>query len=136
MYKIVSKEAKQLRILISIPLIVGILWSLSAGDHIFPDQAVSAGEALIVIQSLDETDSEAIKVLQPGNPQPNRLNINSATFAELVLCPGIGSKTAHKILLERKYRKFADWRDLHDRVHGVSRGKVEKLKEAGIRLTP
>lgn len=136
MYEIDNKEANQLRILISIPLILGIIWSLSAGDHIFPDQAVPAGEALIMVGSLTETDSDAIDVVQTGNPQLNRLDINSATFAELVLCPGIGSKTAHKILLERKYRKFADWRDLQDRVQGISTGKVEKLKEAGIRLTP
>ncbi len=136
MYELDNKEAKQLRILISIPLILGVLWYLGNDGHIFPEQAVPAGEALIMIQSLDETDSEAIQVLQTGTSQPNRLNINSATFAELVLCPGIGSKTAHKILLERKYRKFVDWRDLQDRVHGISSRKVEKLKETGIRLIP
>jgi DNA uptake protein ComE-like DNA-binding protein len=134
MHELTRKEMNQIRLLALLPLLAGLFWSFSTPEEIYPDKAVPSGEAIITINSSDNNEGNAILVEQSGTEAPNRIFINSATFEQLLLCPGIGKKTAEKILLERTYGKFVDWRDLQDRVKGITKGKVEKLIEAGVRL--
>jgi competence ComEA-like helix-hairpin-helix protein len=55
------------------------------------------------------------------------ININSANAAELESLPGIGAKTAARILAERKNRPFSSLEDLK-RVSGIGDSKIEKLR--------
>ncbi len=132
MLDLTDKQMNQARILTLVPLILGIVWSLLSPDAIQVNEAVAAGKAAI---NIDDIESRVVIHLDEHQPvRPERVFINSATHAELRSCPGIGSGTAHQILLERKYGKFIDWRDLSDRVKGITPGKVEKLQDAGVRL--
>ena len=57
------------------------------------------------------------------------ININSAKIEELVMLPGIGEKTAEKILLLRQERgKFSKLEDLLD-VKGIGEMKFNKIKK-------
>ncbi|MFZ5951084.1 MAG: ComEA family DNA-binding protein [Candidatus Rifleibacteriota bacterium] len=134
MPELTEKEMRQARVLAALPLVFGLIWSLLAPGLVHLSNAVPAGKASISVQSLD----------QPGQPmvvenhqfKPDHIFINNATFEQLLVCPGIGTATARNILLERSYGQFADWRDLNDRVKGISDKKIEKLQEAGVRLNP
>lgn len=132
MFELTNSELNQARILTTLPLLLGLLWTLMAEPVVQADKAVPAGKAEISIASLDKPVVEEVKENQAF--KPDHIFINDATFAQLLLCPGIGSSTAQKILLERSYGKFVDWRDLQDRVKGVTRNKIEKLQDAGVRL--
>lgn len=127
-------QLNQARLLVLLPIVLGLLWSSLSEPSLRADQAVPAGKAEISISSLDNPELE--KVVENHAFKPDHVFINTASFAQLTICPGIGSSTAQKILLERSYGNFVDWRDLKDRVKGVSQGKIEKLQEAGVRLNP
>ncbi len=63
----------------------------------------------------------------------NKVNLNSAGIDELVLLPGIGKKTAMKIIDYRnKHGKFNDLSELKN-VKGIGKNKFEKIKKL-IRL--
>ena len=57
------------------------------------------------------------------------ININLAGIQELVMLPGIGEKTAEKILLLRKERgKFTKLNEIMD-VKGIGEIKFNKIKK-------
>ena len=57
-----------------------------------------------------------------------KVNINTADVNELILLPGIGEKTAEKIVKFRKnYGKFKSPADLM-KVSGIGEKKLEKIK--------
>lgn len=65
----------------------------------------------------------------------DKIIINNATHEELVSCPGIGSITATKILLDRKkHGKFKSWTDFMDRIPQIATYTIEILKHAGVQL--
>lgn len=134
MFQLIEKEMNQLRILIAIPLLAGIIWSFSSTNNISLNEAVPAGKATITVESLKSPNKGEISVMENGSITPNHVFINTSTLDQLVACPGIGKGIAKRILLERSYGKFADWRDLDDRIKGISKQKIELLKEAGVRL--
>jgi competence ComEA-like helix-hairpin-helix protein len=133
MPEITNREANQARGLILFTLLLGFFANLFGNDQIYPHQAVPAGEAIIAVDDLSKPSE--IEIIQTGKASPERVIINNSNLEELVCCPGIGTKTAQLILLERSYGKFADWRDLKDRVRGIGANTVEKLKESGVRLS-
>jgi competence protein ComEA len=57
-----------------------------------------------------------------------KLNINSASFEELVKVPGIGPKTASLILERRQREKFRSIEELKE-IKGIGDKKLQKLKE-------
>jgi competence protein ComEA len=58
-----------------------------------------------------------------------KIDINTASSNELILLPGIGTKTAEKIIEHRKkYGKFKSPKDLL-KIHGIGEKKLEKIKE-------
>lgn len=73
-----------------------------------------------------------------GSPGPagavlamgGKLNLNTATEAELALLPGIGPSLARALAEARSKRPFASWEDV-DAVPGVGAGKLEVLQRFG-----
>jgi DNA uptake protein ComE-like DNA-binding protein len=136
MPELTKKILNQTRLLIAAILLCGIIWQFALKDArlIYPDQAVPEGELLVEISSTETNQTVIKSVSQNGAPDPNHIDINTADYDQLILCPGIGPKTAEKILLERSYGKFADWRDLKDRVKSITAGKISELKANGVKL--
>ena len=70
----------------------------------------------------DFSDNELESIL-------TKIDINTASINELILLPGIGTKTAEKIVEHRKkYGKFNSPKDLL-KIHGIGEKKFEKIKE-------
>ena len=59
---------------------------------------------------------------------PNKVNINEADFKELCSLPGIGEKTANKII---QYRQTTSFKRISDitKISGIGEKKYEVLKE-------
>ena len=53
----------------------------------------------------------------------NKVDINTGTMAELVALPGIGEKTAQKIINGRPYKSVEDL----EKVSGISKNKIKKI---------
>ncbi len=133
MFSLNQTEIRNFRILCLIPLLAGLGAMLVGSDSVSLKDYVAAGShqlsvdlkhAAVTLQSID----------QKGPAAPDHVIINEATREDLIACPGISSKTATLILLERKAAPFFDWRDFDTRVKNIGPGKIEKLKEAGVRL--
>ena len=62
-------------------------------------------------------------------PVQFQADLNQATLPELQLLPGIGPKTANEIEARRKtLGSWSDPKEL-DTVHGIGKGKMDKLRE-------
>ena len=81
-------------------------------------------------------ESERVKILRLGRPSSERLtaptrylvDINQATVSDLILLPGIGEKTAQKIIDERNlHGEYVSVDDL-TRVNGIGTKKVDTLR--------
>ncbi|MFO0832790.1 MAG: DUF655 domain-containing protein [Phycisphaerales bacterium] len=60
---------------------------------------------------------------------PNRrININSASKAELELLPGVGPALADRIIEARSKKRFANLTDV-DKVRGIGPKMLEKLRD-------
>lgn len=57
----------------------------------------------------------------------NKVNLNTATQAELIALPGIGPSTANRILALRRVRAFTKVEDLLQ-VRGIGESKLNKLR--------
>ncbi|MDD3145991.1 MAG: hypothetical protein PHD82_01705 [Candidatus Riflebacteria bacterium] len=122
-----------MRILCLIPLLAGIGVMLVGPDSIPLKGYVAQGSHQLTID-LKKPMITIDSIEQPGPKAPDHVIINEATHEDLVACPGISSKTADLILRERRAAPFFDWRDFDTRVKGMGAGKIERLKEAGVRL--
>lgn len=96
-------------------------------------EAVFRGYAEITAEIKGE-DAPTFSVEQYGELAVEKVVINTATFEQLLVCPGIGHATAQLIIKERKHKPFYDWRDFQDRVRGIGKHRVEELKNAGVRI--
>jgi len=80
------------------------------------------------ISTNDEQSEGTIKDILPDTKN-SRININTATQAQLETLPGIGSSTAIKILTYRKEKgKFTKIEDIKE-VSGIGNAKFEKIKD-------
>lgn len=65
-------------------------------------------------------------------PEPDAININTATFEELQTIPGIGAVKAGSIVAERGERGvFSSWDGLARRVRGVGPATVADIQASG-----
>jgi len=128
-------NASHFRLLICIPLLLGIQSAIKPPRALHISEAWPDGPANIAI-SLEESGERRLNSANQSDKKisASRVVINEATHEQLMSCPGIGSKTAALIVKERSFARFYDWRDLHDRVRGMSDTKIETLREAGVRL--
>lgn len=62
--------------------------------------------------------------LRPATNQVAKVNLNTATQAELEKLPGIGPKRAEAIIAARPFRQIEDLR----KIRGLSRAQLEELK--------
>jgi competence protein ComEA len=62
--------------------------------------------------------------LQPGDPP---INVNTASFEQLLQLPDVGPATAQAIIAARTQKPFVTFNDL-DRVKGIGPKKLEKLR--------
>lgn len=65
---------------------------------------------------------------EPKSGEKDRLNLNTATQAELEQLPGIGSKLAQQIILFRSQRPFTSVEDL-DAVPGFGPKRIEAIRD-------
>lgn len=61
---------------------------------------------------------------QPETSRPLRIDLNRATFEDLLLLPGVGPKRAQAILAHRPYHSVDDLL----RVPGIGRQTLERLR--------
>ncbi len=108
---------------------------MTASSAIQLKDAWPDGPAQIVVGENAAGNLEFRELHEKHRKKPTHVVINEATYEELVQCPGIGSKTASLILLERQFGQFADWRDLQDRIKNVGEAKILRLQEAGVKLS-
>ncbi len=60
--------------------------------------------------------------------ESNKINLNTASKSELMRIPGVGEKTAEKIIEYRQSQKFSAPRDIM-KIKGIGTKKYEKIKE-------
>jgi DNA uptake protein ComE-like DNA-binding protein len=130
-----ERDLNRFRILVILPLIAGLYILAFPDKRIDIKDAVPDGQAQIVAERDTHGNLLFVEIEEKKAKQPGFIYINEATHTELMLCPGIGSKTAALILLERQHAPFSDWRDFSDRVKGIGATKLEALQEAGVKLS-
>lgn len=80
--------------------------------------------------SVNEGELEETKKDMPQGTKNSKVNINTATQAQLETLPGIGPSTATKILAYRKEKgKFTKIEDIKE-VSGIGNAKFEKIKDS------
>ncbi|EKD82131.1 MAG: hypothetical protein ACD_39C01468G0003 [uncultured bacterium] len=127
-------NARHFRLLLCLPVILGIWAAIFPPPAAHISQVWPDGPATLVIKQNEDLNYESVQVHEHHSLAANRVIINEATHEQLMICPGIGSKTAALILKERAYGKFHDWRDLDTRVKNLGSIKIERLQEAGVKL--
>ncbi len=65
---------------------------------------------------------------------PDTLELNQASRAQLESLPGIGPALAERLLEARQKQAFSDWADLLRRVQGIGRSSARKLSDQGLRI--
>ena len=80
-------------------------------------------------KSAPVTDKTETKQKKESIKQIGKVNINTASIEILTKLPGVGEKTAEKIIEYRKsYGKFKSSEDIMN-VKGIGKGKYEKMKD-------
>jgi hypothetical protein len=128
-------NARHFRLLVCIPLLMGIHAAITPPGKLHISEAWPDGAANIAI-SFEDSGKHNLNSAKQSDKKisATRVVINEATHEQLMSCPGIGSRTAALIVKERAFTRFYDWRDLHDRVKGMSNTRIDNLKEAGVRI--
>lgn len=89
-----------------------------------PNDSVDIKEEVLELKSLDFEQNK-----KPPLPQEKSININTAGTNQLISLPGIGEKTAQKIILLRNERGgFKNMEELMD-VRGIGEVKFNKIKK-------
>ncbi|MDO4551530.1 MAG: helix-hairpin-helix domain-containing protein [Planctomycetia bacterium] len=93
-----------------------VIWILTQIDY---HTSISAENHSPQIIQIDQASPSAQHVL---------IDINQADFHDLILLPGIGEKTAQKIIAERDtHGHFSSLEDIK-RVHGIGEKKLEAIR--------
>ncbi|NNG27245.1 MAG: helix-hairpin-helix domain-containing protein, partial [Ignavibacteriaceae bacterium] len=93
-------------------------------DDNFPNESVDIKREVLELKPLDYEQSK-----KPPPPKEKSININKAGTNQLVSLPGIGEKTAEKIILLRDKRGgFKNLEELTD-VKGIGEVKFNKIKK-------
>ena len=93
------------------------------------DTVKDGTESYVTTSSGTSTNDEKAEGTSEGTKN-SKVNINTATQAQLETLPGIGPSTATKILTYRKEKgKFTKVEDIKE-VSGIGDAKFEKIKEA------
>lgn len=88
-------------------------------------------EEKIYIPKINEVNNNEITQLVTNNSRENpggKININSADAAELQKIPGVGPKTAEKIINYRSQNSFSSIEDIKN-VDGIGDKKFESMKD-------
>ena len=137
MFFLKREEQIQMRILVVIILVIGILYMFFSNNHVPLKKAVITQENDLEIDLITNEDKINInEVSQLGKATPNKIFINKSPFEDLLCAPGIGRKIATQIIEERNQCPFYDWRNFKDRISGLSSIQLEVLKDSGVRLNP
>ena len=89
-----------------------------------PDESVDIKEEVLELKPLDYERNK-----KPPPPEEKSININKAGINQLVSLPGIGEKTAQKIIKLRDERGgFKNLEELKD-VKGIGEVKFNKIKK-------
>jgi competence ComEA-like helix-hairpin-helix protein len=105
------------------------LYYSNLNPEIDPDDSLLVSNLEIKKKVLELKDSLFYSKKETITLVEKSININSAGIEELVLLPGIGQKTAEKILLLRKERgKFRKLDEIMD-VKGIGEIKFNKIKK-------
>lgn len=129
-----NEEVRRFQILCLVPLLAGALFFIFGSDASHLRDFVATGQNQLSI-GISKALISVDEISQTGPISPELVIINEATHEELVACPGISSKTAQLILLERRFAPFFDWRDLQSRVKNIGPGRIQTLQDAGVRLS-
>ena len=114
---------------------VNLAKKLKVGSHVYVPAAKSSGNNTKknkhktinvkekTINAYDNTQEEWGNF---GNER-SRVNVNTATQAELIALPGIGEATANRIIALRRVRRLQRIEDLLQ-VRGIGQAKLERLR--------
>lgn len=103
---------------------VNLAYLLKDGQKIY----IPSIDDSLDLEYIQNTAGENVVVTDLGS-NSNLININTATEAELIKLPGVGSSTANKIIDYRsKNGNFKNIEDLKN-VNGIGNAKFEILKE-------
>lgn len=130
----VTQEASIDEINLAYPLEDGMKIHIPTKQEIEEEKKKAAKEETFLQTDLTEnytTSSSGINTEKEENQdkQTSKVNINTATQAQLETLPGIGPSTAMKIINYRKENgKFNQIEDIKE-VSGIGDSKFEKIKE-------
>lgn len=82
----------------------------------------------VTLASNNELTSNKPKTEYTEKAVTKKININNASRVQLMRLPGIGEKTADKIIEYRKSNPFQRIEDIK-KVHGIGEKKFEKMKD-------
>ena len=102
----------------------GGLTRLANTDNLNIAQIIE-GNSCIVISSRSDNDSYTLSI----GEEKNKININTASFDELVSLQGIGEKKANSIIEYRKRNGFFKSIDEIKNVEGIGDALFNQIKE-------
>ncbi len=126
----------QMKALILLPIIVAPIIVYMEPATISPIEAVPKGVAALTVERKDNGQLWVNKIEEFQSTSAEFVVINKSPVDDLKKCPGIGEAMAQMIAKERGYREFMSWYDLQTRIKGLSEGKIQNLKDAGVKLNP
>jgi len=90
-------------------------------------------ESPIVSEFVIETIGTAVDTIKEGEPNihvisQKKVNLNTATFEELLRLPGVGPAIANEIIKYREKHKFTKITDIM-KVTGIGKKKFARLKD-------
>jgi DNA uptake protein ComE-like DNA-binding protein len=124
----------QIKILIAIPLLLGPIHLLLAPEMTSLADVVPHGQVIIKTQKDKHGNLWGTPATELHETDFAHISLNSSSYNDLIKCPGIGKKTASLIIRERKAKKFKDWIDLSYRIKKLSKTKIQKLKDLGVKI--
>ena len=118
-------------------IIVEVKGHLKNEERILLKKGDKYQDLLLKVSYFEDTDLRVLDFNYPlfNNQEiifekinPNKVNINEADFKELCSLPGIGEKTANKIIQYRQTTSFKRIQDI-TKISGIGEKKYEVLKE-------